>query len=66
MGPEGAANIILKNEIDNASDPDTVRREKVAEYRNKFANPYTAASSGYCGRRLSYREKQENASFLHY
>jgi acetyl-CoA carboxylase carboxyltransferase component len=47
MGPEGAANIIFKNEIDNASDPDTVRREKVAEYRNKFANPYTAASSGY-------------------
>ncbi len=46
MGPDGAANIIFRREIEAASDPDALRREKVDEYREKFANPYTAASQG--------------------
>jgi len=47
MGPEGAANIIFKKEIAAAEDPEAMRKKKVAEYREKFANPYVAASKGY-------------------
>lgn len=47
MGPEGAANIIFRNEIKNAEDPEKVRQEKVEEYKKKFANPYVAAAHGY-------------------
>lgn len=47
MGPEGAANIIFKSEIQSAEDPDAVRRAKVQEYTEKFANPYRAAANGY-------------------
>ena len=47
MGPEGAANIIFRKEIAAAEDPDKVRQEKVAEYIEKFANPYVAAAKGF-------------------
>jgi acetyl-CoA carboxylase carboxyltransferase component len=47
MGPEGAANIIFKKEITSSSDPDAMRKQKVEEYKTKFANPYVAASRGY-------------------
>ena len=47
MGPEGAANIIFRKEIAAAEDPEKMRREKVEEYKTKFANPYVAASAGY-------------------
>ncbi len=47
MGPEGAANIIFRKEIKEAADPDKVRKEKVEEYKQKFANPYVAAAYGY-------------------
>lgn len=47
MGPEGAANIIFRKEISTAEDPDKVRKEKVAEYIEKFANPYVAAAKGF-------------------
>lgn len=47
MGAEGAANIIFRKEIANSDDPITTRQEKIEEYRNKFANPYVAASRGY-------------------
>lgn len=47
MGPEGAANIIFRKEIRAAEDPDKVRKQKVKEYKQKFANPYVAASKGY-------------------
>ncbi len=47
MGPEGAANIIFRKEIDQANDSDEARRQKIAEYREKFANPYIAAARGY-------------------
>jgi methylmalonyl-CoA decarboxylase subunit alpha len=47
MGPEGAANIIFRKEIMTAADPDGMRRQKVDEYKTKFANPYVAASRGY-------------------
>jgi len=47
MGPEGAANIIFRKEIKEAADPDKVRKQKVKEYKSKFANPYVAAAKGY-------------------
>jgi acetyl-CoA carboxylase carboxyltransferase component len=47
MGPEGAANIIFRKEILSAPDPDSMRKQKVEEYKIKFANPYVAASRGY-------------------
>jgi acetyl-CoA carboxylase carboxyltransferase component len=47
MGPEGAANIIFAKEIKEAEDPHAMREQKVAEYIDKFANPYVAASKGF-------------------
>jgi acetyl-CoA carboxylase carboxyltransferase component len=47
MGPEGAANIIFKKEIFSSDDPEGTRKQKVEEYKTKFANPYVAASRGY-------------------
>ncbi len=47
MGPEGAINIVFKNEIDASEDKQKARNEKIEEYRGKFATPYIAASRGY-------------------
>ncbi|OFX56714.1 MAG: methylmalonyl-CoA carboxyltransferase [Bacteroidetes bacterium GWA2_30_7] len=47
MGPDGAANIIFKKEISEAEDPEKMRKLKVKEYKEKFANPYVAAAKGY-------------------
>lgn len=47
MGAEGAANIVFKNDIKEAADPVAKRQEKVAEYEEKFNNPYRAAEMGY-------------------
>ncbi len=49
MGPEGAVNIVYKRELDRApeADRERLRREKIAEFRKRFANPYVAAERGY-------------------
>jgi propionyl-CoA carboxylase beta chain len=47
MGPEGAVNILYKRELSRAGDTEALRREKVAEFRTRFANPYVAAERGY-------------------
>jgi len=47
MGPEGAANIIFRKEIMQADNPEEVRKQKIQEYKDKFANPYVAAAYGY-------------------
>ena len=47
MGPEGAVNVIYRRQLAEADDPTTLRSQLVAEYRQKFANPYVAASRGY-------------------
>ncbi|HZT77779.1 MAG TPA: carboxyl transferase domain-containing protein [Vicinamibacterales bacterium] len=47
MGPEGAVNILYKRELDAAADPAALRAEKVAEFREKLANPYVAAARGF-------------------
>ncbi len=46
MGPHGAANIIFAKDIRDSEDPEATRQEKIEEYREKFANPYIAASNG--------------------
>lgn len=47
MGPEGAVNIIFRNEIKQAQDPNAEKERLVNEYRKTFANPYKAAEKGY-------------------
>lgn len=47
MGPEGAVNIIFRNELKNAEDPVAKKAELVDDYREKFANPFKAAELGY-------------------
>jgi propionyl-CoA carboxylase beta chain len=47
MGPEGAINILYRRELAEAADPQARRAELIQEYRDKFANPYVAASWGY-------------------
>lgn len=47
MGAEGAVNILFKDEIEHASNPEQRRKELIAEYTEKFNNPYIAASRGY-------------------
>ncbi|MEK4969352.1 acyl-CoA carboxylase subunit beta [Cytobacillus sp. FSL R7-0696] len=46
MGPQGAANIIFAKEIATSENPEQTRAQKIEEYREKFANPYVAASRG--------------------
>jgi propionyl-CoA carboxylase beta chain len=47
MGPEGAVNIVYRRELQKAEDPEKLRREKVEEFRERFANPYIAAERGW-------------------
>jgi propionyl-CoA carboxylase beta chain len=47
MGPEGAVNIVLRKELEEAEDPVARREELAAEYRETFANPFKAAELGY-------------------
>jgi propionyl-CoA carboxylase beta chain len=56
MGPEGAVNILFKRELESAVDPAAARAEKVAEFREKFANPYIAAGRGFLDEVIRPRE----------
>jgi propionyl-CoA carboxylase beta chain len=47
MGPEGAVNIVFRNELAKAKNADAARKELVQTYRDTFANPYKAAELGY-------------------
>jgi propionyl-CoA carboxylase beta chain len=47
MGPEGAVNIIRKSEIAASKEPEKTRAAFIAEYKERFANPYKAAELGY-------------------
>jgi acetyl-CoA carboxylase carboxyltransferase component len=47
MGPDGAANIIFRREIEASETPAETRTDKAEEYRQEFANPYVAAGHGY-------------------
>jgi len=49
MGPEGAVNIVYKRELDKVAEAvrETLRQEKIQEFRERFANPYVVAERGY-------------------
>jgi propionyl-CoA carboxylase beta chain len=47
MGPKGAVEVIFRKEIAASDDPAAAEAKKVAEYRERFANPYVAAEMGY-------------------
>ncbi len=47
MGPEGAVNIVFRRELEEADDRERRRAELIADYKERFANPYTAAERGY-------------------
>ena len=61
MGPEGAVNILYKRELEAAADPAAARAEKVAEFREKFANPYIAAARGFIDEVIRPRETRAQA-----
>ena len=46
MGPDGAANIIFRDEIMKSEDPKATMKQRTDEYREKFANPYIASAKG--------------------
>ena len=56
MGPDGAVNIVYRDELAKAEDPIAAKAEYVADYRDKFANPYRAASLGYIDEVIRPRE----------
>ncbi|MBI3744658.1 MAG: methylmalonyl-CoA carboxyltransferase, partial [Chloroflexi bacterium] len=56
MGPDGAVNIISREEISKSENPEATRQKLIAEYRDKFANPYVAASRGFIDDVLDPRE----------
>jgi propionyl-CoA carboxylase beta chain len=47
MGPDGAVNIVFRRELEEADDADARRAELIADYKERFANPYSAAERGY-------------------
>src|SRR5207247_9660389 len=56
MGPEGAVNVLYRKELGEAPDPGAFRAARVAEFREKFANPYVAAARGYVDDVIEPRE----------
>ena len=56
MGSEGAVNVLYRREIEQAADPAAFRAEKTAEFREKFANPFVAASRGFVDEVIRPRE----------
>lgn len=59
MGSEGAANIIFRSEIMNAENPEEMRKQKIQEYKDKFANPYVAAAYGYVDAVINPKETRK-------
>src|SRR5437763_143948 len=47
MGPEGAVDIVYRRELERAPNRDELRKQKIEEFRERFANPYVAAERGY-------------------
>jgi propionyl-CoA carboxylase beta chain len=59
MGVDGAVNIIFKDEIERSANPEQTRAARVAEYQDKFANPYVAAELGYVDEVIEPRHTRE-------
>src|SRR5215467_8068838 len=61
MGPEGAVNIVYKRELDKVSEAERekLRQQKIAEFRERFANPFVAAERGYIDAVIEPAETRE-------
>jgi len=59
MGPEGAVDIVYKRELDAVANREQVRREKVEEFRERFANPYVVADRGFVDAVIQPRETRK-------
>jgi propionyl-CoA carboxylase beta chain len=59
MGADGAANVLYAKEISKAADPVAKRAEIVADYNERFANPYVAAGLGYVDEVILPRETRK-------
>ena len=62
MGPEGAVNIVYSGELKKAADPAAARAAYMAEYKEKFANPYAAAALGYIDEVIRPRETRKKVA----
>jgi propionyl-CoA carboxylase beta chain len=58
MGPKGAVEVLFRKEIQAADDPAAATEARIAEYRDKFANPYIAAARGYVDDVIDPRESR--------
>ena len=56
MGPDAAVNIIHRREIEKAKDVEATRQQLIDDYKQKFANPYVAASKGFIDDVIDPRE----------
>ncbi|HEX8035546.1 MAG TPA: carboxyl transferase domain-containing protein, partial [Ktedonobacterales bacterium] len=59
MGVDGAVNIIFKDEIEHAENPEERRQQLVNDYQEKFANPYVAAARGYVDEVIEPRQTRQ-------
>ncbi len=59
MGPDGAVNIVFRDEISKAENPEERRQELIDEYRTRFANPYIPASRGFIDDVIDPRETRK-------
>ena len=62
MGAQGAVNILYRNDIANADDPDARRAQRIEEYEATLANPYIAAERGYIDRVILPSETREQVT----
>ena len=56
MGPEGAVNIVYREELAKSENPSETRTQLTEEFRNRFANPYVAAAQGFLDDVIDPRE----------
>ncbi len=59
MGPEGAVDIVYRRELDKAKDKGELREQKIAEFRERYSNPYVAADRGYIDAVIQPRETRK-------
>ena len=59
MGPDGAVNIVYRNELEKAENAEAARAAYASDYREKFANPYHAASLGYVDEVIRPRQTRQ-------
>ncbi|MFS8628793.1 MAG: carboxyl transferase domain-containing protein, partial [Limnochordales bacterium] len=59
MGPEGAAQILYRNELAHADDPEALLAQRTQEYRERFANPYIASARGMVDDVIDPRETRQ-------